>query len=192
MSKVPPTVSDRLARLNQLKKLKKDAQSQNRQSLYQDNKRQRLQSRKAKEEEGEDKHEKHEKQDKDDAITERERNLKYSIEECEKWDSKVKAKKSSGYHNYTELAHKSYNKEIEEMDVDKEEYERQKVRGESGDKFVSHKPKGSDVDALARGIEDSNARRMRMRRVKKDENDVGSYINEKNKQFNLKLNRQYE
>lgn len=183
-----PTAEERLAKLNQLKKLRKEAQSQNRLSLYKETKRQRLQSKKAKDEDQEEDHGKPEKDD----ITQRERNLKYSIEECEAWDSKVKSKKSSGYHNYTELAHKSYNKEIQEIDVDKEEYGRQKLRGESTDKFVSHRPNEADVEALAQGLENSNARRMRMRRVKKNENDVGSYINEKNKQFNLKLNRQYE
>lgn len=100
------------------------------------------------------------------------------------------------------MAEQAYNKELLNLKVDKETYDQQKNainKNKSGNQLqmskilpVSSKPSAADTNRLVRNIEEANNRRMKRRRNKDDENDVNSYINDKNKQFNLKLNRQYD
>lgn len=203
------SVSDRLAKLQQLKRKKQESENLNKQELFKDYKQQKLKSIEYKKIEqkklnAELEHEKLDAIEKGEDF-ERKQNWNWTIEDCEKWEKKTKQKgnnKKSGFQNFNKMAEQAYNKELLNLKVDKETYEQQKnaaERSKSGDKLqmskilpLSSKSSAADTNRLVRNIEEANNRRMKRRRNKDDEDDVNSYINDKNKQFNLKLNRQYD
>lgn len=204
------SISDRLVKLQQLKRKKQESEKLNKQDLFQDYKQQKLKSIEYKKIEKkklstETEQEKLNSLEKGEDF-ERKQNWDWTIEDCEKWDMKNKRKGKnlkSGFQNFNIMAEQAYNRELLNQKVDKDAYEQQKKeldRKSSGEhqqqmsKILppSDKPKATDVRLLVRNIEDANSRRMKRRRNKEDEDDVNSYINDKNKQFNLKLNRQYD
>lgn len=203
------SVSDRLAKLQQLKRKKQESEKLNKQELFQDYKQQRLKSIEYKKIE-QKKLNAELDQEKLDSIEkgedfERKQNWDWTIEDCEKWEKKTKQKgrsQKSGFQNFNKMAEQAYNKELLNLKVDKETYDQQKNainKNKSGSQLqmsnilpVSTKPSAADTNRLVRNIEEANNRRMKRRRNKDDEDDVNSYINDKNKQFNLKLNRQYD
>lgn len=205
---------DRLSRLQKLKQKKVDSERLNKQELFQDYKDQKQRSidiqkmEKEKEkaifendkllatERGED--------------FERKNNLKWSIKEWEGWEKKQKAVKSKqakvGYNNFDQLAEQSYEKEILNLDISKDDYKEQKqalmkkydmseddyLKPNNISNFDFHdKTRESSKNSLSKSIKDANERRMKRRRDNDEESDVSSYINDKNRQFNQKLNRQY-
>merc|ERR1711964_572517 len=149
---------------------------------------------------------------------ERKRAWDWTIEESEKWDKRIKKKDAhrddQAFQDYRQDSRKVYKRQIRDLKVDMDYYEKQKneaiekaaasggleiVEAEDGelvavDKdgtfystadstgFVEHKPPKDAVDRLKK-------RRERMA-ANGDEGDV-TYINDKNKQFNQKLNRFY-
>mmetsp|Transcript_3118 Transcript_3118/g.3495 ORF Transcript_3118/g.3495 Transcript_3118/m.3495 type:complete len:232 (+) Transcript_3118:35-730(+) len=204
------SVSDRLAKLQQLIRKKQESENLNKQELFKDYKQQKLKSIEYKKIEqkklnAELEHEKLDSIEKGEDF-ERKQNWDWSIEDCEKWEKKTKQKgnnKKSGFQNFSKMAEQAYNKELLNLKVDKEAYDQQKNAAEknksSSDQLqmpkilpFSSKPSAADTNRLVRNIEEANNRRMKRRRNKDDEDDVNSYINDKNKQFNLKLNRQYD
>lgn len=112
--------------------------------------------------------------------TEKKKNdSEYTLQEWKEWTEK-KANKgkqaSGGYKNLEELAHSTYEREVANMEVDKEKYAKLK-EGEGKE----------DVDALVRGLEEASERRLKRRRTGTAESNS---INEKNRQFNMKLERE--
>ncbi|KAF3984974.1 hypothetical protein FT663_05475 [Candidozyma haemuli var. vulneris] len=112
--------------------------------------------------------------------TEKKKNdSEYTLQEWKEWTEK-KANKgkqaSGGYKNLEELAHSTYEREVANMEVDKEKYAKSK-EGEGKE----------DVDALVRGLEEASERRLKRRRTGTAESNS---INEKNRQFNMKLERE--
>lgn len=202
-------VATRLLKLQELKKKKQESEKLNKQELFDDHKKQKLKSLAYKNIE-KNKMNAELEQERLDSIEkgedfDRKQNWSWTIEDCEKWENKKKRDNKnlrSGFQNFSGMAQQSYNKELQNLEVDKDEYERQKkallqkhgVEDPRELKKVidlSNKPKSADKNRLVRNIEDANNRRMKRRRNKDEEDDVNSYINDKNKQFNLKLNRQY-
>ncbi|KAK8442238.1 hypothetical protein ACI3LY_002014 [Candidozyma auris] len=105
--------------------------------------------------------------------------LDYTLQEWKEWSEKhVRKNKSGGYKNLEELAHSTYEKEVSKVTVDKEKYTRVK------------EGKGTeDVENMVRGLEEATERRRKRR--KKGVEETNS-INEKNRQFNMKLERERE
>jgi pre-mRNA-splicing factor SYF2 len=169
---------------------------------------------------------------------ERKRAWDYTIEESEKWDERMAAKKhardNNAFQDYSVEAGKMYDRQIRELEKqatkdggkNREEYERQKaeiienaartggleiVEMDTGelvaiDKdgrfyssqdsvgFIEQKPKRENVDRLVADLKKAEEARFKKRRDRgrgDDEGDV-TYINDKNKQFNLKLARFYD
>lgn len=204
---VAPVVSDALSRFQALKAKRQEAKKLNKREIFQDAKNQRMASIKARQEEinkqnqeaGDDRHTKQDEKDQS------EKNLEYTIEETEKWQAKQKKKNNNhrdGTQNLDILAETTYIKEISDIKIDKEEYNRQKkslmekynVDDESQLKSivdVENKPSPQTMSEMVTKLAESNERKMKRKRNKGDEKDVDSFINEKNKQFNMKLNRQY-
>ena len=169
---------------------------------------------------------------------ERKRAWDYTIEESEKWDERVAAKRSArennAFQDYGAESAKIYDRQIRDLEKlsaksggrHRAEYEEQKkallanaaksgnleiVELEDGEMvaidndgrfyadedstgFVEQKPKKENVDRLVddlRKAEEVRLKKRRQRGEQVDEGDV-SYINEKNKQFNMKLGRFYD
>ncbi|KAG7664057.1 uncharacterized protein J8A68_002435 [[Candida] subhashii] len=128
---VAPVVSDALSRFQALKAKRQEAKKLNKREIFQDAKNQRMASIKARQEEinkqnqeaGDDRHTKQDEKDQS------EKNLEYTIEETEKWQAKQKKKNNNhrdGTQNLDILAETTYIKEISDIKIDKEEYNRQK------------------------------------------------------------------
>ncbi|RLV92884.1 Pre-mRNA-splicing factor SYF2 [Spathaspora sp. JA1] len=128
----------------------------------------------------------------EDPVDQRTKNLNYTLEECEKWEKKQKKRNEDGTKNMDALAASTYKKEIKGLKIDKEEYKKQKEENSTGKKIVdaiNFVPSEESKKGLANRLKESNERKMKKRR--RNEEDEGGFINEKNRQFNMKLNRQY-
>lgn len=126
----------------------------------------------------------------DDSVSERARNWDYTIDEDAKWAKRTR-QKSSGSQNMNKLAELTYNREIEEMGVNKEEYEASKrLRQSENDAPVasSRHLDPEKVEKLAGKVAADSDRRYKRRRNGGE--NSGNYINEKNRQFNMKLERE--
>ncbi|KAL7665528.1 Pre-mRNA-splicing factor SYF2 [[Candida] zeylanoides] len=124
--------------------------------------------------------------------TPRERNLHYTLAECDDWEDKVAAssaaKSRSATHNYSLLAQQVYTKEVSKIDT--EGYAPPTPREGL---YAVHKPTRARIAAVAKNIEDTSNRRYQQLRSKQQARTTGSsFINEKNRQFNKKLERDYK
>lgn len=201
--------SSRLSRLKRLKAKKAESERNNRKDLFDDYKKQKLQSinRKKIEKLKENAEEEVNKLDHEERGEdyERQRNLDWSIKDWEEWEKKTgkQRPRQVGFDNWSQLAASSYEKEISKLQVDKDDYNEKKqvlmrkyniTEPKDVRNIIDLKSevKSSDIDKLVQNINETNDRRMKRRRDHDSEHDVSSYINEKNKQFNMKLNRQYD
>lgn len=179
-------IATRLDHFKKLKTQKLEAKKQNQKDLQHLAKQHRLASSHL----GRNTQDKdHEKDTSPEAI--RQRHLNYTIEECDIWSEKQKTKSQnasiSKYQNFNKLAELSYKKDLSALQVDQEAYKQSKNLHD--DLIGSHVPKSDDVLALVANIETANTRRTASR---SNDESTGNYINEKNRQFNMKLNRQYD
>ncbi|CAK9442324.1 uncharacterized protein LODBEIA_P60670 [Lodderomyces beijingensis] len=136
-------------------------------------------------------------------LSDAQRAMEYTIEECEKWAQRQKRAKA-GPLDFNKLAEASYYKEIANIKIDKAAYQLQKdgneaetsgengSNGESADNY--NKPTREAKRGLSLAVKESRDRKYnKKRRGRQDElQQVDAFINERNKQFNLKLNRQYQ
>lgn len=112
--------------------------------------------------------------DNDDATNKKQKHMNYTIKQCQDWNEKMMMKNSnklnkSTYSNYNKLAELSYYKNLK-MTIDD---------NNSNDT--------NPLDLLLNLVKIQNLRRLSKRR----RNELGdSFINDKNKQFNMKLNRE--
>ncbi|CAI5760232.1 unnamed protein product [Candida verbasci] len=193
----------KLSRLEKLKAKRLEAKKLNQKALIEDQKRQKLLSIKSKKAEqeglnGEFHDSKSEKQSRSV--------LDYTLEEVEKWNEKqlkiTKNNNRDGLVNQDKLAELTYYKELKEFKIDKEAYEKQKLDlmnkynvNESELKHIvdlSNNPDAKTKDELSKLLSQFKENKTNKRRYKTDDDlETGGYINEKNKQFNMKLNRQY-
>ncbi|CCE72868.1 Piso0_000469 [Millerozyma farinosa CBS 7064] len=199
-------IQSRLARLKELRQKKKESEQENRKELIKFKKEQRLKSHEHKEhdkklllDEGHDDAAAEERGDDYEA----KRHLTWTLEECENYDKKQhlskKRKVGPGAHSEGQIAAQTYSREIEEVGVDKDAYTRSKHSVDTGPVNVLDRidqvGKGdskADVAKLQKHIIDNKTRKMRKRRSRRDDESQGSYISHKNKDFNLKLKRQYD
>ncbi|KAK7207944.1 SYF2 splicing factor-domain-containing protein, partial [Myxozyma melibiosi] len=151
---------------------------------------------------------------------ERKRAWDWTIEETEKWNERMErkkqAKQNSVLADFSLAADRAYQRELRDLQPDKEAYLRQKtksieksgqiVEGENGKliavdgdrfdsahslDFTSNKPPKEAVDRLVNSIKKADQQRMRKAPKTADE-DGALAINEKNKHFNKKLSRYYD
>lgn len=112
----------------------------------------------------------------------------WTVEQWEFFSSKRKPKSTSaGFKNHSDLAYMSYKKENSKIAVDKEKYAEAK---EASNLLVQPRAIAllESVEALANSLKEANNRRTKRRRV---EALSGLHIDERNRHFNLKLEREY-
>lgn len=123
--------------------------------------------------------------------------LNYSIKDYEKWQLKQTAKlKNSDGSSQQDLAKYTYDKEIREMEKD-ESLNRGKVTKArlNGKGRVQINDDKKSLEQLADNLNKSTKRRYIERKKqaeKLDSSTTGGFINDKNKQFNEKLSRQFK
>ena len=131
-------------------------------------------------------------------LTDSERAMEYTIEECEKWDKKQERKANHGIHDQVRLAESSYYKEIEKIPIDIEVYKAQKAELQNESHNAQQlssaiqplKKVKEEVSQIVKTSKDRKYKKRARDRLSELQ-DVDGFINEKNKQFNMKLNRQY-
>ncbi|KAK6203560.1 SYF2 splicing factor-domain-containing protein [Scheffersomyces amazonensis] len=188
------TAKDRLSKLQQLKNKKQELLAQSKKDLVEDFRNKKRVSV----QQSETPKDPTDYKPKDEPTDNRKRILEYTIEESQQWDKKQKQLKKNqrqhGYANMNTLAESTYNKEIQTLQVDKEDYKIQKevktISNTDPIRQLQHKPSKHAVETLVNHIEEENDRRQSKRRNKRDDG-ASSYINDKNKEFNKKLDRQY-
>lgn len=112
--------------------------------------------------------------------------LDWTAKQWEDYEKGRKRTKSgSNYKSHFDLAHSTYLKEMSRKEVDQEKYKRSLENGEL--KFDVRLAK-EDVDALAESLQAASERKLKRRRTKET---GGDFITEKNRQFNMKLDREY-
>lgn len=123
--------------------------------------------------------------------------LNYSIKDYEKWQLKQTAKlKNSDGSSQQDLAKYTYDKEIREMEKD-ESLNRGKVTKArlNGKGRIQINDDKKSLEQLADNLNKSTKRRYIERKKqaeKLDSSTTGGFINDKNKQFNQKLSRQFK
>lgn len=150
---------------------------------------------------------------------ERKRAWDWTVEESERWDKRMEKKKRHvedvAFQDFSQSARKMYKKSMRELKPDVEGYQKEKakllkdgqvVETEDGELvvvdteggfyaekdslgFVDNRPSREAVDRLVKDLKDAEDKRMARRRGG-DDDDV-TYVNDKNKQFNQKLERAY-
>lgn len=110
--------------------------------------------------------------------------LNWTAAQWEAWELKQgRQETAGGYKNLTDLAFSTYKKATSKQVVDKEKYQAHLAR-DANTALVE----GEDVEKLARTLQEASDARLKRRRK---EQNAGSYITEKNRQFNMKLEREY-
>lgn len=174
--KTATTTEERLALLREKKR---QSQILNQKEILSEQKRQKIRSVEFKNREQEVNNEE-EKPD------EPENSLDWSVAEWDAWDLKQRRKnKEGGYKNLSDLAHNTYKKEISRAKIDKEKYKSQANSGSSS--LFENRPEKEDIEGVSLALKDASERRQKRRRTE----DAGDYVTEKNRQFNMKLDRQY-
>ncbi|KAM9937767.1 hypothetical protein OXX80_002707 [Metschnikowia pulcherrima] len=118
--------------------------------------------------------------------------LDWTAEQWAKHDKPYLSKhQSPGYRNMTSLAHATYMKETAKRTVDMDKYERSKA--EVGTNLpipgiYANTPAPEDVDAVVKSLQEASERKQKRRT---DNVADKQYVNEKNRQFNMKLDREY-
>lgn len=98
---------------------------------------------------------------------------------------------NSGYKNLSSLAYATYAKETAKRTIDLEKYERSKVlQSETiqNHGIATNPPAPEDMDAVVKSLQEASERKQKRRT---DDVSDKQYINEKNRQFNMKLEREY-
>lgn len=112
--------------------------------------------------------------------------LDWTAEQWKKEDLVIEDGFKLGYKDAGQLAEATYKKEISLRNVDIEKYTNaMKFSGVAPSYESMAAPE--DIDAVAQGLREASERRQKRRKVA----DGGLYMNERNRQFNLKLNREY-
>ncbi|WFD28939.1 SYF2 splicing factor [Malassezia nana] len=139
---------------------------------------------------------------------ERHRAMHYTIEENEAWEKKLEEKertRDKGMIDFQDLAERSYQRQIQQLKPDRAAYELQK-RAESQAasrelvhstpaavaSYGTHAPDEDAVDRLVTHLNHEHDQIQRRSRRREDDLDVeGTYINQRNKRFNRKIQRYF-
>ncbi|KAH9404787.1 pre-mRNA-splicing factor syf2 [Tyrophagus putrescentiae] len=198
--------AERLKKLRQLHLKRNEASMQNHKEVVEENKRQQLPTNFARKQEWAKR--------KLDQVEERERaqeqNLDYDLEklrnvqadEAERWERKKSSKKNPdlGFSSFEDSAHRKYDRMVKQIKPDFAEYERMKNETPeeqfyaTKNAFINGASKDSK-EAIDRLVDDmSNEAKKQAkfsrRRTFDDDADI-DYINERNMQFNKKIERFY-
>lgn len=196
---IPLAKSSMQSKLEQLRARRVKLEESNRKALFSDHRRQNLLRQKIKSEA--DSATLLEPKEAETPETKASRNLSYSLQECEDWQMRKPSNRSAQNHDYNSLAATSYHKELSESDIDPEAYElaKRKLSAAGSSSGSPESPQDfniitSQIDkqALADALRESVNRKLKKQRRRGVGIDAGSFINEKNKQFNMKVNREYD
>lgn len=130
-------------------------------------------------------------------------NMNYSIEQEEDWESKMKEKSSKDrreFQNYEQIAERSYAKSIrndhvmgeDEYKAQKKKYDELKKKGMGEEAIRSALTSKERVQKLGESIRKKDKESYRHRKSRGGQDTEIGYINEKNRQFNEKLGRNYD
>lgn len=200
---------DRLKRIQELRKLKKASKYENKKELNREYKAKQARAKEIEEKERlEDEGMK--SVEKSESIQmgvdyDRLKSLDYTAEEDEAWNKKLEAKKTRDdqreFQNYEQLAERTYNKRLKEMEgVSMDEYKQQKeiyakLRNQGVDEatIITALTDKKKAQNLGKGIRKRDRERYKRRekKVAAEGTDIG-FINDKNKQFNEKLGRHFD
>lgn len=158
---------DKIERIRRLKQARQDATDANKKEVVMERRQKRLEQNEIIkiDEEGPKKSDK----------------LDKTIEQIE---AKQSAQKQA-FENYSQVAAQTYNKEIAGIEVDKQKYQQEKNK--TATVVDDHRPTDEAKKLLSIQMRENDNRK----RKRKNKDDTDSYINQKNRDFNSKLNRQY-
>lgn len=108
--------------------------------------------------------------------------LDYSLKEWERFEER---KPGGGYKNLNDLAYATYKKELNNMKPDKEKYANSK--DSKGDLFLVNDD-SEDINRVVKALHESSKNKLKRKRA---DDDGEAFITEKNRQFNMKLEREY-
>lgn len=111
--------------------------------------------------------------------------LDWTAQQWDDFDKQPVSKQSDGFMDYGDLAYSTYRKEIAKQPVDLEKYAAHQGRAEYDFLTTSNK---EGAEAVARMLKEASDRKWDNRRQTASDDQ---YISEKNRQFNMKLNREY-
>lgn len=112
--------------------------------------------------------------------------LDWTNEDWKQKESIVETTSTGGYRNSSELAEATYKKELLKHKVNQEKYE-SVMTATISTSACNVTLAAEDIDAIAQGLRDASGRRQKRRKV----GDGGLYMNDRNRQFNLKLDREF-
>ncbi|ANZ76170.1 BA75_02987T0 [Komagataella pastoris] len=187
-------------KLNKLKQKKQSTVAKNRSQLAKHQDKLRLESIKVQVDDLKEKQERAKKKLTD--LDERKKRLKnwdYSIQQDEDWNDRLE--KSDLPDDYAQIAERAYTKDLsktlsplsqKEYHTQKQEYYRTRSQGIP---YV-HKPSAEKLESVINHVvakDERTVRKINKNRIKNSLNGgETNYINDKNKQFNEKLNRHYK
>ena len=151
---------------------------------------------------------------------ERKRNWEYSLEDNEKWSKKQNRKErraDHGFANFDDSARRKYKRDIDQLKPDLSAYRTQKdaVAGFEGELvqstsagavisadnqlfrdansfvYADHRPSEDAIDRVIGQINQDIDKRAKRSRVRDEDDGDVTYINDRNKTFNKKLERYY-
>lgn len=108
--------------------------------------------------------------------------LDWTASQWEAHEQKYK-KQEGGYKDLTDLAYSTYQKATRKRAVDMEKYKNENHLSPFEVKLTKE-----DVENLSKSLQEASEIKKKRRRK---EEDAGTYITEKNRQFNMKLEREY-
>lgn len=112
--------------------------------------------------------------------------LDWTAEQWRQREQVIDKSSDQGYKNLGQLAEATYKKELSLRSVDQEKYNKA-MKASMDEPSYASTLAPEDVDALAQSLREASERRQKRRKV----DEGGLYMNERNRQFNLKLNREY-
>lgn len=124
----------------------------------------------------------------------------YTIEENEAWERKLEEKERSrdkGMMDFQDLAERSYQRQLKHFTPDVARYQRDKAASAASNEaehdpaaYGTHAPDDDAVDRLVQHLNYEHDQIQRRSRRRDDDLDVeGTYINQRNKRFNRKIQR---
>ncbi|TIB67015.1 hypothetical protein E3Q24_04294 [Wallemia mellicola] len=151
---------------------------------------------------------------------ERSKNMEYSIEDNERWEKKLKDKarqSNAEFDDAEQVTHRRYRRDLSYMKPNIANYNRQKEqalglpagtlteelanpdmsstldlhRGADSLIYADHKPTEEDLDRLTNKLNDDVQRRKNFSRKRPEKEEDKTYINDRNKVFNNKINRYF-
>ncbi|KAG5355011.1 Pre-mRNA-splicing factor SYF2 [Yarrowia sp. B02] len=190
----------RLARLSAIRQKMNDSSTSNRKALFEEDKDLKVNKKadallERKQQEAEFELEKLQAEERGEDF-DRKRAWDWTVKETEEWKEKKERKREresqSGVHDMASTAQRAYEKDLAAFKPDLETYEKDKETGLHQTPSFSHKPTPEALDRLVNGLTKGDKQRMKRRKQAGADDQHATYISDKNKQFNEKLNRQYD